>query len=129
LPKLEYQIGEAARVLGVSIDTIRRWDRAGRIKTTRDNGNRRIVSSAEIERLRGVNAKTEISARNRFRGVVREIRVDGLMAQVDIEVVEPGWIAAVITRESVEELDLRLDMEATAVVKATSVMVHREHPL
>jgi molybdopterin-binding protein len=129
LPKSEYPIGEAARVLGVSIDTIRRWDRIGRIKTTRDSGNRRIVSAAEVERLRGLNAKTELSARNRFRGVVREVRVDGLMAQVDIEVAEPGWVVAVITRESLEELDLRPGMETTAVVKATSVMVQHEPPV
>jgi excisionase family DNA binding protein len=53
VPKQEYTIGEAARVLGVSIDTIRRWDRTGKIKTSRDGGNRRVVEAGEIERIRG----------------------------------------------------------------------------
>ena len=125
MPKQEYSIGEAARAIGVSIDTIRRWDRAGRIKTTRDKGNRRVVSAAEIERIRGGEGDGTLSARNRFRGIVREVKVDGLLAQVDIDVTEPARVVAVITRESLEELGLRPGMDATAVVKATSVMVQR----
>ena len=125
MPKQEFSIGEAARALGVSIDTIRRWDRSGRIKTTRDKGNRRVVSADEIERIRGADGDGTLSARNRFRGVVREVKVDGLLAQVDIDVTEPARVVAVITRESLEELGLRPGMDATAVVKATSVMVQR----
>jgi molybdopterin-binding protein len=125
VPKQEFSIGEAARALGVSIDTIRRWDRAGRIKTTRDSGNRRVVSAGEIERIRGADGDGTLSARNRFRGVVREVKVDGLLAQIDIDVTEPARVVAVITRESLEELGLRPGMDATAVVKATSVMVQR----
>jgi molybdopterin-binding protein len=125
VPKQEYTIGEAARALGVSIDTIRRWDRDGRIETSRDRGNRRIVSAAEIERLRGSEGNGTLSARNRFRGIVREIRVDGLLAQVDLDVIEPTRVVAIITRESLEELGLRPGMDATAIVKSTSVMVQR----
>jgi molybdopterin-binding protein len=125
MPKHEFTISEAARALGVSIDTIRRWDREGRIETTRDRGNRRVVSAAEVERLRGPDADGTLSARNRFRGVVREVKIDGLLGQVDIDVTEPARVVAVITRESLEELGLRPGMEATAVVKATSVMVQR----
>ena len=125
MPKQEYTIGEAARALGVSIDTIRRWDREGRIRTSRDGANRRLVSAAEIERLRGSDADGSLSARNRFRGVIREVKVDGLLAQIDIDVREPARVVAVITRESFEELGLRPGMDATAVVKATSVMVQR----
>ena len=66
-----------------------------------------------------------LSARNRFRGIVREIKVDGLLAQVDIEVTEPVRVVSIITRESLEELGIRPGMDATAVVKATSVMVQR----
>lgn len=125
MPKQEYTIGEAARVLGVSIDTIRRWDREGRIATSRDRANRRVVAAGEIERLRGSESDGTLSARNRFRGVVREIKIDGLLAQVDIDVSEPTRVVSIITRESLEELGLRPGMDATAVVKATSVMVQR----
>jgi molybdopterin-binding protein len=125
VPKQEYSIGEAARVLGVSIDTIRRWDRTGRIKTSRDNGNRRVVDAAEIERIRGGDGNGALSARNKFRGIVREVKLDGLLAQVDIEVTEPARVVSIITRESLEELGLRPGMDATAIVKATSVMVQR----
>ena len=125
MPKQEYTIGEAARALGVSIDTIRRWDRTGRIRTSRDHGNRRVVDAGEIERIRGGNGEAKLSARNQFRGIVREVKLDGLLAQVDIEVTEPARIVSIITRESLEELGLRPGMDATAVVKATSVMVQR----
>ncbi len=125
MPKQEFTIGEAARALGVSIDTIRRWDRDGRIRTSRDNGNRRVIAASEIERIRGANGDGTLSARNRFRGIVREVKIDGLLAQVDIDVTEPARVVAIITRESLEELSLRPGMDATAVVKATSVMVQR----
>ncbi len=125
MPKQEFTIGEASRALGVSIDTIRRWDRSGKITTTRDAGNRRVVPASEIERLRGAAADPAFSARNRFAGVVREVKVDGLLAQVEIDVNEPVRVVAIITRESFEELGLRPGMSATAVVKSTSVMVQR----
>ena len=115
---------EAARALGVSVDTLRRWDRAGRIRTQRDAANRRLVPRAEIERLRG-GSRDELSARNRLRGVVRDVQVEGLLAQVEIDVTEPARIVAIITREAAEALDLQPGGEATGVVKATSVMVER----
>ena len=115
---------EAARALGVSVDTLRRWDRAGRIRTRRDAANRRLVPRTEIERLRG-GSRDELSARNRLRGVVRDVQVEGLLAQVEIDVTEPARIVAIITREAAEALDLRPGGEATGVVKATSVMVER----
>jgi molybdopterin-binding protein len=83
------------------------------------------VAASEIERIRGAEGDGTLSARNRFRGIVREVKVDGLLAQVDIDVTEPARVVAVITRESLEELGLRPGMDATAVVKATSVMVQR----
>lgn len=124
MPKEEYTIGEASRALGVSIDTIRRWDREGKIETTRDAGNRRVVPAGEIERLRGAG-DSAFSARNRFGGIVREVKVDGLLAQVEIDVTDPVRVVAIITRESFEELGLKPGMSATAVVKSTSVMVQR----
>ncbi|HKJ36976.1 MAG TPA: helix-turn-helix transcriptional regulator [Solirubrobacterales bacterium] len=122
-------LGEAARALGVSPDTLRRWDRSGKLRTERDENNRRLVSHAELERLGAAperhRAGDELSARNRFPGVVRSVEVDGVMGVVEIEA-GPHRVSAVITRDAIEELGLREGVEATAMVKATSVMVIRE---
>jgi molybdopterin-binding protein len=121
-------IGEAAAELGVSADTIRRWDRAGRIKTTRDERNRRRVPRREIERLRKAPGRhrtgDSFSARNRFAGVITSVEVAGVMALVEIEA-GPHRVTAAITRDSVEEMKLAEGVRATALVKATSVMVER----
>jgi molybdopterin-binding protein len=112
-------------MLGISLDTLRRWDRAGRIRVERDDANRRVVPLAEIERLRGTDGLHELSARNRFRGIVRSIEVDGLLARVEIDVTEPSRVVAIITRESAQELGLKAGVSAAGVVKSTSVMVER----
>jgi len=121
-------IGEAASALGVSPDTLRRWDRAGRLRTVRDARNRRLVPRAEVERLsarpRRHATRDNLSARNRFTGVVRSVEVDGVMALVELEA-GPFLVTAAITRDSVEELGLRPGVVATAAVKATSVMIDR----
>jgi molybdopterin-binding protein len=117
--------GEAARLLGVSLDTLRRWDNKGTIRTTRDERGRRLVPASEIARLKKAAPETSMSARNRLRGVVHEVKVEGLLAQVEIHITEPARVVAVITREAVEELGLKPGMDAVAVVKATSVMVER----
>jgi molybdopterin-binding protein len=122
MAKRAYTATEAARELGISVDTLRRWDREGRIRTKRDSANRRLVSLEEIERLRGAGAQ-HMSARNRLRGTVTEVRVEGLLAQVELTVTEPARVVAVVTRDAVEELGLKPGMAATAVVKSTSVMV------
>ena len=122
--KRTYTAAEAARALGISLDTLRRWDRAGRIRTERDTANRRVVPASEIERLRGGDAD-RMSARNHFRGIVRDVKVEGLLAQVEIDVTEPARVVAIITRDAAEELGLKPGMGAAAVVKATSVMVER----
>jgi molybdopterin-binding protein len=116
--------GEAARALGISLDTLRRWDRQGRIRVERDSANRRLVRASEVERMLG-RERHGLSARNRFRGVVRAVKVEGLLAQVELDVTEPARLVAVITRESAEELGLEPGMSAAAVVKATSVMIDR----
>jgi len=123
MPKQTYTATEAARELGVSVDTLRRWDREGRIRTERDKANRRLVALEEIERLRGTGSGQHMSARNRLRGTVTEVRVEGLLAQVELTVAEPARVVAVVTRDAVEELGLKPGMTATAVVKSTSVMV------
>jgi molybdopterin-binding protein len=125
MPKQMLTAAEAARALGVSLDTLRSWDRAGKIRVERDAANRRVVPAAEIERLKGGSGSEELSARNRFRGVVRSVEVDGLLAKVEIDVTEPARVVAIITRESAEELGLKPGMSAAGVVKATSVMVER----
>jgi molybdopterin-binding protein len=121
-------LGEASRALGVSEDTLRRWDRAGKLRTVRDGANRRRVPRSEIERLAGTpprhRTEARLSARNRFAGIVRSVQVDGVMALVEIEA-GPHLITAAITRDSVEELGLAPGVPATAAVKATSVMVER----
>jgi molybdopterin-binding protein len=119
-----YTASEAARALGISLDTLRRWDREGRIQVERDGANRRVVPAEEIDRIRGSDGHA-LSARNRFRGVVHSVQVEGLLARVEIEVTEPARVVAIITRESAEELDLRPGQSATGIVKATSVMVER----
>jgi molybdopterin-binding protein len=123
MPKQLYSAGEAASMLGISLDTLRRWDKAGRIKVERDAGNRRTVSASEIDRVRGDGAGAHISARNRFRGVVTDIKVDGLMAQVEIVVSDPVRLVAVVTRDAVEELGLKNGMATTAIVKSTNVIL------
>ena len=116
---------QAARTLGISLDTLRRWDREGKIEVARDDANRRVVPLAEIERLGAGEGSHELSARNRFRGIVRSVEIDGLLARVEIDVTEPSRVVAIITRESAEELGLKAGMSAAGVVKSTSVMVER----
>jgi molybdopterin-binding protein len=121
-------LGEAARGIGVSPDTLRRWERAGKLKTVRDSANRRRVPAAEVERLSGSPQRhrtgDQLSARNRFPGRVRSVEVDGVMALVEIEA-GPHLVIAAVTRDSVEELGLAPGVPATAAVKATSVMIER----
>ena len=121
-------LGEAARILGVSADTLRRWDRDGKLATVRDDRNRRLVPPAEIERLatrpRRARSGGSLSARNRFEGVVRSVEVDGVMALVELEA-GPFRVVAAVTRDAVEELGLAEGVRAAATVKATSVMIDR----
>ena len=119
-------LGDAARAIGVSVDTLRRWDRAGKIRTVRDERNRRLVPAAEVERLsarpRRHDTGQPLSARNRFPGVVQSVEVDGVMGLV--EIASGGFrITAAITRDAIEELGLVEGTKATATVKATSVMI------
>jgi molybdopterin-binding protein len=124
----DLSLGEAAQALGVSVDTLRRWDRAGKVQTVRDERNRRRVPRSEIERLsrrpQRAPAGASFSARNRFPGIVRSVEVDGVMALVEIEA-GPFRVVSAVTRDAVEELGLAPGVEATATVKATSVMVDR----
>ena len=120
-------IGEAARAVGVSVDTLRRWEREGRLQTVRDSRNRRLIPVQEIERLGGhepVKVGDRFSARNRFEGVVESVEVTGVVAQVVIRA-GPFQVVSIVTRDAVEELGLTAGAPAVATVKATSVMVEK----
>lgn len=116
---------DAARALGISLDTLRRWDRVGRITVERDTANHRIVPVAEVERLRGAPPAGGLSARNRLKGEVHAVHIDGMVALVELVVREPGRMVALITRDAAEDLELRAGDQVTVVVKSTSVMVER----
>src|ERR1051325_5127168 len=123
MPKQVYSASEAAAALGISLDTLRRWDKEGRIKVERDAGNRRVVPASEIDRLRGDPEGAHISARNRFRAIVTYVKTDGLMAQVEMVVSEPVRLVSIVTRDAVDELGLKKGMTATAIVKSTNVII------
>jgi molybdopterin-binding protein len=122
-------LGEAARLIGVSQDTLRRWERAGKLHTHRDERNRRLVPLEEVRRIRSSPERHHtgrtLSARNRLPGRVRSVEADGVMALVEIEA-GPFLLTAAVTRDAVEELGLHQGDPVTATVKATSVMVERD---
>ena len=118
------RIGVAAQALGVSVDTLRRWERDGRIVFER-RGGRRVLAPEELARVlrdRGVN--TQSSARNRMAGVVVDVKRDGVMAQVDLAC-GPFRIVSLMSREAADELGLQPGQTATAVVKSPMVIIER----
>jgi len=121
-----YRIGEAAGLLGVRVETLRRWEREGKVRVTRTKGGQRLVPAEEVARLlaerRDRPKVTARSVRNRFPGVVTEVKKDGLAATVEI-LAGPHRILAFITREAADEMELESGMHAVATVKATNVMV------
>ena len=128
---MDVRIGEAAEMLGVSVDTIRRWEREQRLKTVRTAGGQRQVPLAEVTRLLTERRRSQTdrpivaqSARNRFAGVVTHIDRDGVAAVVEIQA-GPHRLVSLMTREAVDELGLAVGDEAVGVVKATNVIVER----
>lgn len=116
------KIGAAAAAIGVSVDTLRRWERAGKVTFTR-RGNRRYMAAhdlAELLRERGATRRT--SARNRLQGVVMAVKRDQVMAQIEL-VCGQFRIVSLMSREAADELDLKPGDHATAIVKATTVIV------
>lgn len=121
------RVSEAATLLGVSDDTIRRWADAGRLTLTRGVNGRSVVSGTELAALAQELASetsgspdTRVSARNRITGIVTRITKDTVMAQVELQA-GPFRIVSLISREAVDELNLEVGTLATATVKATSV--------
>ena len=118
------RIGVAAQALGVSVDTLRRWERDGRIAFER-RGNRRVLPPEELARVlrdRGTNPRS--SARNRLSGVIIDVKRDGVMAQIDLAC-GPYRIVSLMSREAADELDLKPGQPATAVVKSPMVIIER----
>ncbi len=121
-----YRIGEAAEVLGVRVETLRRWERDGKLKTTRTSGGQRLVPAAEVARLlagaRSSRPIAQASQRNRFEGIITEVKRDKLAATVEIQA-GPHRILSFITREAVDQMGLKPGMRAVAAVKATNVTI------
>lgn len=126
-----YTIGQAARLLGVSPDTARRWADAGRVTTHRDDSGRRLIDgrdlaafSIEVAQGGSDDDASYTSARNAFPGIVTAITLGDVAAQVEIQA-GPHRLVSLLTREAVEELGLEVGMQATARVKSTSVHIDR----
>jgi molybdopterin-binding protein len=123
------RIGQAAELLGVSVETIRRWEVDGRLSTTRSIGGQRLVPIADVSRLLGERRRSvpdativAQSARNRFAGIVTAIKRDEVVAQVEV-MAGPHRLVSLMTAEAVDELDLKVGDRAVCVVKATQVIV------
>lgn len=117
------RIGAAATALGVSIDTLRRWERSGRITFER-RGRQRYVSPDQLARLLRERAAASAGARNRLPGIVLAVRRDGLMAQVDLAC-GPHRIVSIMSREAADQLGVKPGDSATAILKASTVIVER----
>jgi molybdopterin-binding protein len=127
-----YTIGQAARLLGVSPDTARRWADAGRVATHRDDSGRRVIKgpdlaafSAEVAQVDAEDGEPSgTSVRNAFPGIVTAVKLGDVACQVEIQA-GPHRLVSLLTREAVDELGLEVGMRATARVKATNVHVDR----
>ena len=116
------RIGAAAAALGVSVDTLRRWERAGRVSFERRGGTRYVDADEVARLLRERAGHRGTSARNRLDGIVLAVKKDGVMAQVEMAC-GPYRIVSLMSREAADELDLQVGGHARAVVKATTVVV------
>lgn len=125
----QVRIGRAAEMLGVTVDTVRRWAESGRLSVTRSRGGQRLVAIDELTRLIAERRQAATdrpivaqSARNRFAGVVTRIEKDRIAAVVEI-LAGPHRLVSLMTAEAVDDMQLRVGDEAVAVVKATNVIV------
>ena len=128
-PVARVRVGQAAEMLGISVETLRRWESEGRLRMERSEGGQRLVEIEEVARLIDARRKATTdrpivaqSARNRFHGIVTRIEADRIAAVVEV-IAGPHRLVSLMTAEAVEELDLKVGDEAVCVVKATNVMV------
>ncbi|WP_156725940.1 TOBE domain-containing protein [Streptomyces apocyni] len=128
-----YTTQQAARLLGVSPDTVRRWADAERIPTRRDDSGRRLIDGPDLaayavtlarQAADDGNDEPYTSARNAFPGIITGVRLGDVAAQVEIQA-GPHRLVSLLTREAVEELGLEVGMEAVARVKSTNVHIDR----
>ena len=126
---MDVRIGEAAEMLGVSVDTLRRWERHNQLRTVRTAGGQRSVPLAEVTRLLAERRRSAPdrpivaqSARNRFAGVVTRIQRDNVAAVVEIQA-GPHRLVSLMTAEAIDDMGLAVGDEAIGVVKATNVIV------
>ncbi|GAA2356058.1 TOBE domain-containing protein [Nonomuraea africana] len=122
-----FRIGDAASLLGVSPDTVRRWIDGGRLAATRDEHGHRVVSGADLAAFARAQVGEESgwghsSARNRFRGIVTDVVKDSVMAQVEIAA-GPFRVVSLMSRQAADELGLAPGVVAVAVIKSTNVVV------
>lgn len=124
-----YRPGEVAELIGVSVDTVRRWADSGRVRMTRTSGGQRMIDGADLARFLQEQPSAHEpgiivgqSARNRFPGIVTRVLTDKVMAQVEIQV-GPHRVVSLMTREAADELGLAPGVLAVAAVKATNVIV------
>ena len=130
----QIRVGQAAEMLGVTVETVRRWEAEGRLRVDRSPGGQRLVSLGEVTRLlaerRKANTERPIvagSARNRFPGIVTRIEKDRIAAVVEI-LAGPHRIVSLMTAEAVDEMGLRVGDQAVGVIKATNVIVEIPSP-
>ncbi|MFL5674122.1 MAG: molybdopterin-binding protein [Chloroflexota bacterium] len=123
------RVGQAAEMLGVSVETLRRWETDGRLRMERSDGGQRLVGIDEVARLLRERRKAQTdrpivaqSARNRFPGVVTRIERDRVAAVVEV-IAGPHRLVSLMTAEAIDDLDLKVGDEAVCVVKATNVIV------
>src|SRR5450432_1532544 len=128
-PEKSLRIGQAAELLGVGIDTLRRWEASKRLRVLRTAGGQRIVPITEVSRLLGERRRGTAdrpivaqSARNRFVGIVTRVERDGVAAVVEV-MAGPHRLVSLMTAEAVDELDLAIGLEVVCVVKSTNVIV------
>ena len=128
-PGARLRVGQAAEMLGVTVETLRRWESAGILHTERSEGGQRLVAVEEVSRLLDARRKTSTdrpivaqSARNRFVGIVTRVERDGVAAVVEV-IAGPHRLVSLMTAEAVVDLDLKVGDEAVCVVKATNVIV------
>ena len=134
MPRDSVRVGQAAEMLGVSVETLRRWETEGRLQVERSGGNQRLVPLAEVTRLLAERRRSQAdrpivaqSARNRFAGIVTRIEHDRVAAVVEVQA-GPHRLVSLMTAEAVEEMGLQVGDEAVCVVKATNVIVEVPTP-